>query len=217
MAKIHFVKAARKFVGKCEKCLRFIDRGESYKWISVKPPGYHEGKKLIRCADCEDWHEWDYNPSVGAQCKRIIHETENHLRWHKSITRESEAERVMRWAATDIRELSRQRSESARQTLFVFGKNNFAHKKLTSEAKALSWWADQCSKWRAPALPEPEPTKCTLCFVKGHDFAMTGDPACPECLGFGIYIPNEPNDEQLRFWRYECADSAMETLQLCPI
>lgn len=217
MAQIHKVKAARKLVGACEKCYRQISKGAPYKWIGIKPPGSQPGERRIRCQDCDDWHEWDYNPSLGAQCARVAHDTEYQLRNTRTYDTESGARAIMRDASEEVRIFANTRQVSADRTRYVFGEKNFRTQQFMKDAEALRRWAMQIRNWHCPPLPEPELTDCSLCSAKRMDLDMGGDAACAECQGAGRYVPDEPGEEQLEDWRQEVADSAIEVLERCPI
>jgi hypothetical protein len=213
---VHYVKSARKDAGKCEKCMKKIVRGVAYKWIAPKPRGAQEGQKRIRCVGCDDWHIWEYNPSMKAQCLRIAHDTENHLRYASSIRTPRHAERIMAMAAREFQEFARKRRDSAIRTVLIFGTRNFRARDFEAEAETLSAWSHLILRWRAPSLPKPEMTACPLCSAKHADPEMREYPNCPECAGDYWYIPDEPNDEQLMEWRAECAESASGVLE-CPL
>jgi hypothetical protein len=218
MAKTHFVRSARKAAGKCEKCFMWIAAGDPYKWISVRLRGQSEpGQKRIRCEGCEDWHEWEWSPSLSAQCKRVIHDTEETLRWHRTYEDEHGALAIMGEAMQQARIFSNTRSVSADRARYVFGNSNFKTKQFDQEAAELMKWADRIGSWRCPPLPEPELTDCSLCSAKGMDTEAGGDSNCLECGGAGQYVPETPGDEQLDEWRHIVADSAMEVLDTCPI
>lgn len=217
MAQINRVKAARKFAGFCEKCSNKIFKGAPYKWIGVKPPGSQPGARRIRCGDCEDWHEWDYNPSLGAQCRKVAHDTEFHLRYSRSYEDERGAELVMKDAAAEIGIFANTRQVSADRTRYVFGEKNFRTQQFNADAEALRRWARQIGNWRCPPLPDPELTDCSLCSAKRMDLDAGGDAACAECQGAGRYYPEKPGEEQLEDWRHEVADDARDVLEGCPL
>lgn len=217
MAQVHRVKAARKIVGKCEKCLTDIGKGSPYKWMAVKLRGHNPSSRKIRCEGCEDWHEWEWNPSLPAQAKRIAHDTEETLRYHRIYSNEAGAEAIMREAASDVDILANTRQVSADRARRAFGDQNFRTRQFDGDATALRRWAQRFRSWHCSPLPEPELTDCSLCSAKGMDLDAGGDSSCFECQGAGRYIPEEPSEEQLDDWRIEVADDAMEVLEECPI
>jgi hypothetical protein len=216
MAQTHLVKVARKFAGMCEKCFVPIDKGFSYKWISVKTPGPRSGERRIRCADCEDWHEWEYNPSIPAQCKRVGHDTEYHLRWSRYES-EAGAEAVMQDTAREVDVFANTREISADRARRVFGNKNFRTVKFEQDATALRRWAKRMRTWHCPPVPEPEEMDCELCSAKKMDTELGGDEGCQECGGDGRYTPDKPGEEQLQEWRHAVADDASEILEDCPL
>jgi hypothetical protein len=217
MARTNRVSAARKVAGKCEKCLNVIGKGDPYKWVAVKLRGDHPSEKRIRCEGCEDWHDWEWNPSIGAQAKRIIHDTEETLRYHRVYDDEAGAEAIMAEAASEIEILASTRGVSAERTRRVFGDKNHKTQQLSGDAEGLRAWAARVRNWRCPPLPEPEMTDCSLCSAKRMDLDAGGDADCFECQGAGRYKPETPGEEQLDEWRQEVADDAMGVLDTCPI
>lgn len=217
MAKIHRVKVAQKLAGRCDKCLNWINKGDPYKWIAIKLRGDNPSTRKVRCEGCDDWHEWEWNPSIPAQAKRIAHDTEETLRYHRIYETEAEAEAIMREAAHDIGILANTRQVSADRARYVFGNVNFRTKQFDDDAHVLRVWALQVGKWKCPPLPEPELQDCSFCSAKRMDLDAGGDANCAECQGAGRYVGEEPSQEQMDDWRLEVADDASEVLELCPI
>lgn len=189
----------------------------SYKWISVRLMGVDTpGDKRIRCTDCPDWHQWEWNPSTASQCQRVAHDTEHHLRYGKHET-VSGAQAVMGDAAHEISNFATYRRLSSERTAWAFGKSNFTARRLKADSEALESWAKEIRNWPCPELPAPTLTDCSLCSAKRMDLDLGGDPACMECSGAGRYLPEEPGEEQLQEWRHMIADDASEVLEKCPL
>jgi hypothetical protein len=213
MAQTIFVKAARKFAGKCEVCFREIDKGSPYKWIGVKRPGAALTERRVRCGGCDDWHEWDYNPSIPAQCRRVAHDTEWVLS-HGSYTTPREAREIMSMAAQEVEIFANTREVSADRARRVFGPNNFKVKQFESDTKLLRMWARFIRDWKPPKLPDPELTECDMCDLRRSEIP---DSDCPTCHGAGEYVPEWPTSDQLDEWRSDLAESASETLEMYPL
>jgi hypothetical protein len=207
MATIVHVKSARerrnpdgtiKPLHTCASCSKEITVGSPYKHMSIKTSPT-SSRKLIRCADCADWHVWEYSNSTSARCAQIVWEAETAL---ADADDSDEATDIMQAAADAARELAEEKRDSASNIEDGFGHPTQQSEELTELADGLEEWATSLEQASIPDFPSAEDAECTTCAGIGEVVRdETSMAPCPDCDGKGH--PDEVTDEQLDEWRDE--------------
>jgi hypothetical protein len=122
----------------CGKCGKEITVGSPYKHISPKS-GPYGGRTLYRCAECPNWHVWEYSSSLGARTAQIEHDASNEA----SEAGDTDGLRsAAESAAEAIRELAEEKREGAQNIVDGFGHETSQSDELNDVADQLDSWAD---------------------------------------------------------------------------
>jgi hypothetical protein len=184
----------------CDSCSKEITVGSPYKHMSIKTSPT-SSRKLIRCADCANWHVWEYSNSTSARCAQIVWEAELALSNADDFDAASD---IMQIAADAARELAEEKRESASNIEDGFGHPTQQSEELTELADGLEEWATSMEEASIPDFPTAEDAECETCAGSGEITEEGAKPAvqqCPDCDGKGH--PDEVTDEQLDEWRDE--------------
>jgi hypothetical protein len=182
----------------CDSCGKEIAVGSPYKYMSIKT-GPYSSRKLVRCADCSDWHIWEYSNSTSARVAQIVHEAETSL---ADADDEDAARDIMQTAAEAARDLAEEKREGASNIEDGFGHPTQQSEELTDLADQLDEWAESLEQASIPDFPDAQDAECEECSGARE---VTRDEThlvpCPECDGRGH--PDEVTEDQLEEWRDE--------------
>lgn len=248
MAKTTYVKSARVRMDAegivkpnytCDKCSNEIKPGTSYKWKSIKT-GPASSRKLIRCANCPEWHIWECSDSLSARTAQIAYDCANAI---DDAGDQEAAEEARDNAAEAIKALAEEKRESASNIESGFQHETYQSQELNEQADQLEEWANEIEQAEIPELPEPDEDDCPECEGDGKvtedcsectegkatgpdgtevDCTNNGcdegqiERECDECSGSGEVEAEEPNEEQYEEWR-EAVREALSMVDECPV
>jgi hypothetical protein len=137
---------------KCGKCGKEIKPGEPYKHMSIKTSTYGS-RRLVRCADCPNWHVWEYRSTRSARAAQIEYENSNSIAGSESV---DDIKSIMESAAGEITELAEEAREAQQNIEDGFGHPTYQSEELEQQADDLDNWAQECESWD-PDSEEFEP------------------------------------------------------------
>lgn len=198
----------------CGKCGKTIEVGTPYKHISPRS-GPYGGRRLVRCADCLDWHVWEYSSSLSARLEEIS--------WYfweniSEVKDPDDVQSALDDAAQAVHDLADEKRESANNIEEGFQHATYQSDELNELADNLDSWADEISSADIPQLGDLLATDCEACQGTGEVAVKPVDPAspydlrnpehvtveaCGTCDGHGQVTPDEYTAEQLEEWRDE--------------
>ena len=135
----------------CGKCGKTIEVGDPYKHMSPKS-GPYGGTRLVRCADCEDWHVWEYSSSLSARLAEV-----SYYFWENlvEVTSADDVTDALANAAQAITDIASEKRESAENIESGFQHSTYQSDELNEQADSLDNWAQEIENADVPNEPEP--------------------------------------------------------------
>lgn len=209
MARVTRVTKAAK-PHRCGHCGRDIAKGEPYKHISPRAHRAARGRKLVRCATCPDWQVWEYSNSLSARIQQIQYEGAQTIEAAGDHLEDVPGELL----ASAIRELAKEKRESATNIEEGFGHPTSQSDELNQTADDLDGWADDIDGFELNDRPEQEDhtRPCGECAGTGYADVTTADSQpCEVCCGDGEVLDEEGFESALSEW-FEDKRSELEGL-----
>jgi hypothetical protein len=205
----------------CGKCGKEIVPGMPYKHISPRS-GPYGGRTLYRCAECPNWHVWEYSSSLSARLSEVSHDFSEAI---GNADTTDEVTEALNTAAEAVREIASEKEESAQNIEDGFQHETSQSQELRDVAEQLNSWADEIENVDVPDLPEAEEDECEECSGSGSianpDWVEGSEDeeeeiACDTCDGSGRFTPDEPTSDQMDEWRSE-VESACSIVDESPV
>jgi uncharacterized protein YoaH (UPF0181 family) len=224
MARITYVKSARKDQGTCQKCGKPISAGDPYKWVAIRPTP-RSSRKYKRCASCPNWKPSELSSSKLAAIYAVQEDFEEY-----NFETFEDIQSFMESAGDAIRDVAEEYRESAQNIEDGFGHETYVSQELADKADTLEGWADDVAAWYGEEWDEDSiELICSGCgnpLVRDdegnyhHDPELDDDTAdetpaeldesCPP-------VPTEDPDEARERWLEEQLDDARSVLGEIPI
>lgn len=151
MARIYYVKKARKARGACDSCGNEIEAGQGYKWVAVRPSGPRSSLEMRRHTTCPSWRpsELSFSKMRGIYAAQEAFDDES-----GSWEHETDVQASLEAFAEAVREVAEEYRESATNIEDGFGHATYVSDELNEKADALDGWADEVESADVPPAPE---------------------------------------------------------------
>ena len=170
---------------------REITPGDPYKYIDIKT-GPRSSRRLIRCAQCPDWHVWEYSQSLSAQLAEVEYD------FHQSLDgarEDQDVQNALQEAAEAIRGIAEAKQEAGENMEAGFEHATEQSDALKQQADDLDAWASEVESASYTDFPEGEEIDCETCEGTG----LINGNGCENCISTGK-VNAEVTDEQIEDW-----------------